>query len=372
MAKKNELAFLLQDYNATIDDSGALSIDASYEVDGIEENIQVPIEFQMVIESGKQKYHASSSDVRMLSSDQNSFYTSSYFDCDPDQLPDRFQIFFRLFSGKKSFIAEPNIPNKKGSGSFSLPPKTLLGANKWTASSFSLDSISVKNDNGDFSVEWSGSSTRYSDLFLNVVARSGSDESSGEFILKSPALGDSLYINGSNKLSISFDLYKAEKWQKIEKVYDLNFEHQETEEDTYYSDDEDEEETIEISASEDSTSNVTDQNWQEISERALNWYFNTYRKTDDLYEAENMYRDEMLGGLQDAGVCDDFCEIPIHILKEVNMHTSLHWKSLQKEFPQYEETILAAFNTFFDTLLNEAECLSDEPDCVAEMEKEWR
>ena len=52
MAKKNELAFLLQDYNATIDDNGALSIDASYEIDGIEENIEVPIEFQIIVELG--------------------------------------------------------------------------------------------------------------------------------------------------------------------------------------------------------------------------------------------------------------------------------------------------------------------------------
>ena len=61
--KKNELAFCCS-YNATIDDN-ALSIDASYEIDGIEENIEVPIEFQIIVESGKQK-EASSSDVRVL------------------------------------------------------------------------------------------------------------------------------------------------------------------------------------------------------------------------------------------------------------------------------------------------------------------
>ena len=169
--KKNELVFLLQDYDATVDNGGSLSIDASYEIDGIEENIEVPIEFQIIVESGKQKYNSSPSDVRVLSRDQNSFYVSTYFDCDPEQLPDRFQIFYRLFSGKKSFVAEPTIQIKRELEVF-LSPKNNVGANKWTASSFSLNSISVKNDDGDFSVEWSGSSTRYSDLFLNIMARS--------------------------------------------------------------------------------------------------------------------------------------------------------------------------------------------------------
>ena len=136
----------------------------------------------MIVESGKHKYNASPSDVRMLSRDENSFYVSAYFDCDPDQLPDKFQIFYRIFSGKKSFVAEPNIANKKGGGSLSLPPTTMLGASKWTASSFSLNSIAVKNDDGDFFVEWTGSSTKHSDLYLNVLARSGSDESGGLLI----------------------------------------------------------------------------------------------------------------------------------------------------------------------------------------------
>ena len=113
MAKKNELTLLLQEYRATIEDSGSLSIDATYEVDGIEENTEVPIEFQMIVEAGKHKYDSSPSVVRVLSQDQNSFYASAYFDCDPDQLPDKFQIFYRLFGSKKSFVVEPNIATKK-------------------------------------------------------------------------------------------------------------------------------------------------------------------------------------------------------------------------------------------------------------------
>lgn len=239
MAKQNELVFLLQEYNATIDDSGSLSIDVSYEVDGIEENTEVPIEFQLVVEAGKQTINSSSPTVSMLGRENNSFYASAYFDYDPDQLPDKFQVFYRLFGGKKSFVAEPNIATKKGGGNLSLPPKSLIGSNKWTASSFSLDSILVANDDGDFSVEWSGSSTKHSDLFLSVVSRSGDDEHPAWFIIKSPTVTDSFFISGSNKLSLSFDLYKGEKWQSIEKVSDLNFEHQETEDDDFFSDDDD-------------------------------------------------------------------------------------------------------------------------------------
>ena len=114
---------MLQDYNATIDDNGALSIDASYEIDGIEENIEVPIEFQIIVESGKQKYNSSPFRRESAKPRSKFFYVSTYFDCDPEQLPDRFQIFYRLFSGKKSFVAEPTIPNKRGAGSFSVPQK---------------------------------------------------------------------------------------------------------------------------------------------------------------------------------------------------------------------------------------------------------
>ena len=168
----------------------------------------------MIVESGKHKYNASPSDVRMLSRDENSFYVSAYFDCDPDQLPDKFLIFYRIFSGKKSFVAEPNIANKKGGGSLSLPPTTMLGASKWTASSFSLNSIAVKNDDGDFFVEWTGSST-HSDLYLNVLARSGSDESPGGLFIKF-AVTESFLLTVQKTFSC-FDLYKQESGKALKK-----------------------------------------------------------------------------------------------------------------------------------------------------------
>lgn len=350
MAKKNELVFLLQDYDATVDNGGSLSIDASYEIDGIEENAEVPIEFQMIVESGKHKYNASPSDVRMLSRDENSFYVSAYFDCDPDQLPDKFQIFYRIFSGKKSFVAEPNIANKKGGGSLSLPPTTMLGASKWTASSFSLNSIAVKNDDGDFFVEWTGSSTKHSDLYLNVLARSGSDESPGGLLIKSPAVTESFFINGSNKLSLCFDLYKAGKWQSIEKVSDLKFEHQESEEDASFSDDYD---TEEVNAPESSAANGKDQDWKEVSERALNWYFNTVRKTDDIHEAEQMFMEEVTSALEDAGIeWNEFpYDISVDLLEQITSSLKKHLGSLKKEFPHFVEGILDPFHTYYDGLL---------------------
>ena len=453
MAKKNELTLLLQEYRATIEDSGSLSIDATYEVDGIEENTEVPIEFQMIVEAGKHKYDSSPSVVRVLSQDQNSFYASAYFDCDPDQLPDKFQIFYRLFGSKKSFVVEPNIATKKGGGSLSLPPKNILGANKWAASNFSLNSVFVKNDDGDFWVEWSGSSTRHSDLYLSVFARSGSDEFPGGLLIKSPAVADAFFINGSTKLSLSFDLYKAEKWQNIEKVSDLKFEHQESEDDDFFSDDDDIEETIEYlsnkletftyeelgeyspagfgglvleykeqiddqlilslklgtdehskavknfdknkfmdavlessfedtfneylekhhlssddvvleislydideaNAPESSSTSGTEQNWHLVTEQALNRYFNTVRKTDDILEAEQTFMDELTAALEDAGIeWDEFpYDISVNLLEQITDAVKKHLESLREEFPQFVEGLLDPFHTYFDGLLHD-------------------
>lgn len=352
MAKKNELTLLLQEYRATIEDSGSLSIDATYEVDGIEENTEVPIEFQMIVEAGKHKYDSSPSVVRVLSQDQNSFYASAYFDCDPDQLPDKFQIFYRLFGSKKSFVVEPNIATKKGGGSLSLPPKNILGANKWAASNFSLNSVFVKNDDGDFWVEWSGSSTRHSDLYLSVFARSGSDEFPGGLLIKSPAVADAFFINGSTKLSLSFDLYKAEKWQNIEKVSDLKFEHQESEDDDFFSDDDD---IDEANAPESSSTSGTEQNWHLVTEQALNRYFNTVRKTDDILEAEQTFMDELTAALEDAGIeWDEFpYDISVNLLEQITDAVKKHLESLREEFPQFVEGILDPFHTYFDGLLHD-------------------
>ena len=52
--------------------------------------------------------------------------------------------------------------------------------------------------------------------------------------------------------------------------------------------------------------------WKEVSERALNWYFNTVRKTDDIHEAEQMFMEEVTSALEDAGI--EWNEFPMTFL----------------------------------------------------------
>ena len=117
----------------------------------------------------------------------------------------------------------------------------------------------------------------------------------------------------------------------------------------------------EINAPENSTANVTDQDWQEISERALNWYFNTVRKTDDILEAEQMFMDEFTGALGDANIeVDEFpYDISIDLLEQITGCVKKHDEALRKEFPQFIEGILDPFHTYYDGLLNDY-CQNDD------------
>ena len=43
-------------------------------------------------------------------------------------------------------------------------------------------------------------------------------------------------------------------------------------------------------------------NWTEIGEKAFNWYFNMYRKTESHDEAQDMVEDDILYALEDADI----------------------------------------------------------------------
>ena len=111
--------------------------------------------------------------------------------------------------------------------------------------------------------------------------------------------------------------------------------------------------TEEVNAAASSAANGKDQDWKEVSERALNWYFNTVRKTDDIHEAEQMFMEEVTSALEDAGI--EWNEFPYDIsvdsLEEITSSLKKHLGSLKKEFPHFVEGILDPFHTYYDGLL---------------------
>lgn len=377
MAEKNEVTFLLQDYTAEFNTSSELSFSCSFEVDGIKGNECRPVEYQLLAYTKGVLVYCSASEITILDNNCNLIHAHCGFCFDTDNLPDEFLLKYRFFGDQKTFVAEPKIPSRKGDLQLTEPPKSLFGSSKWSAANFALNSIVVKNEDGDFDIKWTGQSSKQTTSLLRVRTISGSEESDFETVLKSPYITEYCFVGGSNKLSLSFDLFRAEKWI-AERIADVSFS---LEDDVALEDHEYEHEFEGVEEQEleiDSDVAVSGLDWQEVSTRALNWYFNTVRKTDDIHDAEQMFLEEITGALEDAKIeWDEFpYDIPIDVLEKITASIEKHLEFLRKEHPHYAEGIFDPFETYFDGVLWEYSMNDELPEAVKSraeaLHKKWQ
>lgn len=372
---KNEFTFLLQDYSAEIQDNCSLSFSCSYEVDGLPATSNTPVEFQLSAYKDNTLIYNSQPTLTVLDRDYNLISDACYFDFDEDNLPNYFVLRFRFFSGGKSFSISPTIPNKKGSAEITAPEKSLLGRSKWAIGGFSVNSVNVKNDDGDFNVEWSASAAKQGNSVIRVSTVSGSDQRDFESLIKSPILNESLLIDGSNKLSMEFQLFEAEKWDSVS-IFDVEFiKSQNDEDDDYQSEDEsvlmekysDERDAI--------SQNTSDINWQEVGEKAFYKYFRIYDKFIDHDQAQELATDEIHGAMADAGISEYdswYEDLPTGMIIEIGLGFMKKFNGIEKEVGyEINPDCMGPMHTWISDLLYYAEEDENWPKLKKMLEVGW-
>ena len=231
MAKQNSLTFLLQNCLAEKFNSFELHYSADFEVDGLPEGGDTPIQFQSILKTNGIVTFCSELQIAILSPENNVLNTQCYFDYGSDELPDSAELLYRTFGNKKSFSAEPKIPASRGTIEVTVAPKSLLGSSKWQTAGFSVDTISVSNDDGDFNCDWSGETTTQGSKLLCLKVNSGKNQRNTEIFLNAPVISNQIWINGSTKLTLDFDIYEEASWSTHFEETKLEFKQIESESD---------------------------------------------------------------------------------------------------------------------------------------------
>ena len=123
-------------------------------------------------------------------------------------------------------------------------------------------------------------------------------------MITSPILNESLLIDGSNKLSVEFQLFEAEKWDSVS-ISDVEFIQSQNDENDDYQSEEESVQMEEYSDERDAISkNTSDINWQEVGEKAFYKYFRIYDKFIDHDQAQELATDEIYGAMADAGMSE--------------------------------------------------------------------
>ena len=95
-------------------------------------------------------------------------------------------------------------------------------------------------------------------------------------------------------------------------------------------------------------------NWTEIGEKAFNWYFNMYRKTESHDEAQEMAEDTILAALDEAGIELDNIwyedeQIPEEAIIEFGIAFLNKMKGINEEVGyEVDGELLAVMHTWLD------------------------
>lgn len=224
MAKKDELAFLLQSSQFEVDLDGYFSGSADYQLTNIpDEGLFV----QAYLEMKREKQIALISEVSegYLTPSGDTIYVSISGMVDGNALPDTFTLHYRLFKKCDQIEATPTLPSSFGEQTLSISPKKLLGGKKWKAGGGrEILSVSVHNDNGDFSVSTNvimGSRFRSE---LGLVAEYKTDDVSENYVVarSSYVSQKNQYVSGAENLSCTYRFFKPEKWSVLNKFNPLD------------------------------------------------------------------------------------------------------------------------------------------------------
>ena len=214
MASKQEISFLLSDVAAEVDPSGNFNVSASYEVAGLEESKPKIVQFQIELLKKDKLVFSSEPEMSIVSSDDNMFFASAYTTLNGEALPDCMKLRTRMFEGHRMFSCEASLPGKMGSCSLTIPKTSLIGKSKWATKNLQVCSISVHNDDGDFTLSWTGKGTRDGKSACFVKTITPNDISNSQpMAVSSQFFGETdKWIEGADSVTLEFNVFDASKW----------------------------------------------------------------------------------------------------------------------------------------------------------------
>lgn len=222
--KKKEISIKLENLTSEIDDESYLNFSCEAIFENLFEN-EFICEFQLSFynsdgnkkESKWDHIYYGPIERSIVNSSNNSIYSAATINIDGAYIPNEIKFFYRLSKEIGSINFTPKLPQKRNTSIVNVPPKGLLGGNKWGTKAVEINSLIVKNgEDGFFEYKFTAGSSRPGERGIIFEFSTADNKTEGDpIIFNDTFITQSANIEASEKADINCRIFEPLKWTAL-------------------------------------------------------------------------------------------------------------------------------------------------------------
>ncbi len=159
---------------------------------------------------------------RIINSSDNTIYITASMNIDGAYIPNEFKFYYRLSKEIGSINFSPKLPQKKNTSIINIPPKGLLGKNKWNSKNVEINSLIIKIDEYGFDYKFTASSSKLDKRGIIFEFSTVDSKVEGDpIIFKDTFVTQAGNLQASEKANVNCRIFEPMKW--IEKTNTSTF-----------------------------------------------------------------------------------------------------------------------------------------------------